>query len=66
MKPLDVALPYLSQETDRHGNPRLYVRRHGRRVRIREALGTPEFARAYAAAVERLGGSASRGAPSDG
>jgi len=58
MKPLDVALPYLSQETDRHGNPRLYVRRHGRRVRIREALGTPEFARAYAAAVERLGGSA--------
>lgn len=47
-------LPYLSPETDRHGNDRLYVRRNGRRVRIRQKPGTPEFAKAYAAAIEEL------------
>jgi hypothetical protein len=45
MTPLDVRLPYLSQEIDRHGKPRLYVRRHGRRVRIHEPLGTAGFAK---------------------
>jgi integrase len=58
MSLLDVPLPYLSQETDRHGNPRLYVRRHGRRVRIQEPPGSPEFVKAYTAAVDQLGGSA--------
>lgn len=48
-------LDYLSRETDRHGNERLYVRRFGKRIRIRETEGTPEFARAYADAVDRLG-----------
>lgn len=47
-------LPYLSAETDRNGKDRLYVRRNGRRVRIREAPGTAAFARAYAEAVDSL------------
>lgn len=47
-------LRYLSPEPDRHGNERLYVRKNGRRIRIRAARGTPEFFRAYAAAVEAL------------
>lgn len=47
-------LPFLSTETDRHGNVRIYVRKYGRRIRLREAPGTPEFARAYASALERL------------
>ena len=29
-------LPYVVSDPDRHGNPRLYVRRHGRKVRIRQ------------------------------
>lgn len=53
-------LPYLSPETDRHGNDRLYVRRKGRRVRIRQKPGTPEFAKAYAAAIEELASPALR------
>lgn len=51
---MEISLPYLSSETDRHGNPRLYVRRHGRRIRIIEKPGTPDFAKAYADALERL------------
>ena len=34
-------LKYLVKDTDRHGTVRVYVRRHGRKVRIRE-LGTVE------------------------
>jgi integrase len=48
-------LPFLSREQDRHGNERLYVRRNGKRIRIREREGAPAFARAYSAAVDRLG-----------
>ena len=48
-------LPFLSRETDRHGNPRLYVRRNGKRIRIRVKERTPEFAKAYSAAVDQLG-----------
>ncbi len=48
-------LPYLSRDPDRHGNDRVYVRRNGKRIRIREDEGTPAFAKAYADAVERLG-----------
>lgn len=47
-------LPYLSMETDRHGNDRLYVRRNGRRIRIKGQVGTPGFARAYGEALEAL------------
>ena len=45
-------LKYLVKDTDRHGTTRVYVRRHGRKVRIRE-LGTVEdFMAAYRAALE--------------
>lgn len=47
-------LKYLWESADRHGKPRRYVRRYGKLVRIREPPGTPAFAKAYAAAVERL------------
>lgn len=40
-------LKYLSEEPDRHGNMRIYFRRHGRRVRLRERPGTPEFQAEY-------------------
>lgn len=44
---------YLVEDVDRHGNVRLYVRPPGRgKVRIREKLGTPEFWKAYHAAIE--------------
>jgi len=45
-------LPYTSKETTRHGQTIWYVRRPGRRkVRIRAAFGSPEFAAAYQAAM---------------
>lgn len=47
-------LKYVLQDKDANGNPRVYVRRHGRKVRIQEEPGTPEFARAVAAALEKL------------
>src|SRR5882672_8677403 len=52
---MDIDLPYLSPNKDRHGNVRLYVRRNGGYVRIRETPGTKEFLIAYDAALERLG-----------
>jgi integrase len=51
-----VEFQYLSDEIDRHGRPRVYVRRGGKRVRIRAPLGSPEFAAEYAAALQRLPG----------
>lgn len=51
---MDTTLPYLERDQDRHGNPRVYVRRHGRRVRIRASEGTTAFAAAYSAAVAAL------------
>ena len=53
-------LPYLGREQDRHGNWRLYVRRNGKRIRIREERGSPAFARAYADAVDALSAKAKR------
>lgn len=47
-------LPYLMADTDRHGNRRLFVRRHGRKVRIREKQDTAAFASAYTAALAAL------------
>ena len=47
-------LPYLLSDPDRHGKPRLYVRRHGRKVRMREKPGSAEFLAAYSAALEQL------------
>lgn len=47
-------LPYLERDEDRHGNPRVYARRHGRRIRIRQSEGTPAFAIAYSDAIMAL------------
>jgi hypothetical protein len=43
--------PYLSHERNRHGVPVWYVRVRGKRIRIRETYGTPEFDAAYQAAL---------------
>lgn len=56
MDRMRVNLPYLSEEIDRHGVGRIYVRRFGKRVRIRGVLGSPEFLTAYRTAVEQLSG----------
>src|SRR3984957_11620763 len=48
-------LPYLMADTDRHGNERLFVRRFGRKIRLREKPGTAAFASAYSTALEALG-----------
>ncbi len=47
-----VDLKYTVEDTDRHGNVRVYVRRQGRKIRIRETPGTDEFMTAYRAALE--------------
>jgi hypothetical protein len=54
MADMQVELPYLSEELDRHGNQRLYVRRNGRRIRLRVARGTDGFLDAYRAALDSL------------
>jgi integrase len=46
--------PFLLADTDRHGNKRLYVRRAGRKIRIREPMGSQAFYAAYERAKERL------------
>jgi integrase len=43
--------PYLSHERTRHGRGVWYVRRNGKRVRIKAAFGTPEFDAEYQAAI---------------
>ena len=45
-------LKYLVSDTDRHGAVRVYVRRHGRKVRIRDLATVEEFMAAYRAALE--------------
>jgi hypothetical protein len=47
-------MQFVSFERDRHGNARVYARRHGRRVRIRERPGSAAFVREIAHALERL------------
>src|SRR5262245_56508029 len=45
---VDVSLPFICIDVDRHGNVRIYFRRRGqRKVRIHAALGTPEFLEVY-------------------
>jgi integrase len=46
--------PYLMIDRDRHGNERVYVRKDGKKARVRERMGSPEFARAYVAAMDDL------------
>jgi integrase len=54
MADVKVELPHLSEEPDRHGNVRLYVRRHGRRIRLRVARNDPVFLTAYQEALATL------------
>jgi integrase len=54
MTAVRIDFPYLKEDTDRHGNVRIYVRRGGCKIRIREPKGSPGFARAYAEAVYAL------------
>ncbi len=52
-------LPYLMSDHDRHGNRRLYARKNGRKIRLREKPGTEAFVQAYAdalTAIERADG----------
>jgi integrase len=43
--------PYLSREVSRHGKPVWYLRRDGKRIRIRAEYGTPEFTAEYQMAL---------------
>ena len=43
-------LKYVVEDTDRHGNVRLYFRRNGRKLRLRGPVGSPEFLADYKAA----------------
>jgi integrase len=54
MMAMRIDFPYLKEDTDRHGNVRIYVRRGAYKIRIREPKGSPGFARAYAEAVHAL------------
>ena len=48
-----VELKFLTEDFDRHGNARLYLRRHDRKIRLRQPVGTPEFLEEYKQALER-------------
>jgi integrase len=49
-----IDFPYLMVDWDRHGNQRVYVRRHGRKVRIKAKPGSEAFAQAYADALHAI------------
>lgn len=40
---------YVSYDPDRHGNPRWYYRRNGKRIRLKGCPGDETFAQSYAA-----------------
>ena len=63
MTKVRIDFPYLKEDTDRHGNVRIYVRRNGCKIRIREPKGSPGFARAYAEAVHALENPTARKGP---
>src|ERR1700692_3816746 len=51
---MKIDLDYLKSDPDRHGNERLYVRRHDKKIRLREKPGTAAFITEYHAALKRL------------
>jgi hypothetical protein len=57
--------PYLSREVTRHGISVWYVRRNGKRIRLRSEYGTPEFDAEYQAALTATP-QASKGGPAAG
>lgn len=48
---MKMRIKYVVEDTDRHGNVRLYHRRNGRKVRLRGPAGSPEFFADYKAAT---------------
>ena len=44
---MQLRLKYVVEDTDRHGNVRIYYRRQGRKVRLPGPIGSPEFLSAY-------------------
>lgn len=56
-------LKYVVEDMDRHGNVRVYVRRHGRKQRLHAAIGSPEFVAEYHAALADLEGEARKPVP---
>ncbi len=46
-----VALKFLVEDVDRHGNVRIYFRRHGRKIRLGEVPGTNAFMAEYRQAL---------------
>jgi hypothetical protein len=47
-------IKHVVEDTDRHGNVRIYFRRKGHpKVRLPGPVGSPEFEAAYAAALDR-------------
>ena len=52
---VSIKLRYVVEDIDRHGNVRLYFRRHGLKIRIREHLGTDAFYRQYAELMKAEG-----------
>jgi len=51
---VEIDLRYLSDEPDHRGNPRLYVRRYGRRIRLRVSRHSPDFLKIYQDALTTL------------
>jgi hypothetical protein len=51
---MPIKFKYLQHYKDRYGNPWVYVRHNGHKIRIKETIGSPEFARAYGDAIHRL------------
>lgn len=51
---MEIDVPHLSPEEDRHGNKRLYVRLRGRRIRLRLKKSDPGFLAAYQTALASL------------
>lgn len=49
---MKVRIKYVVEDTDRHGNVRVYLRKDGRKVRLRGPLGSPDFWREYHAALK--------------
>lgn len=55
-----ITLNWLSQEWNRHGTPRIYFRRFGKRIQIKGAIGTQEFLSEYYAALNGAPASAKK------
>lgn len=49
---MKIGIRYVVEDTDRHGNVRVYLRKDGRKIRLRGPLGSPEFWREYHAALK--------------